>query len=163
MSQSLARLCRDPFTAQLLVLIAEQPGINTKQLAVRLNQTQGRTGKHLARLRHAGLLTALIPKMGNQSYGWRLAGHEVLSVEPEPEPIAATVEPEPEIAPEPIAEEDDLDDDNGDSDDEAGFSVVAHPSAPLPKGLTLEDLEWHRYWHSRAVQRANRLAELEKV
>ena len=163
MSESLARLCRDPFTAQLLVLIAEQPGISTKQLAVRLNQTQGRTGKHLARLRHAGLLTALIPKMGNQSYGWRLAGHEVLSVEPEPEPepepIAATVDPEPEIAPEPIAEEGDLDD----GDDEASFSVAAHPSAPLPKGLTPEDLEWHRYWQSRAVQRANRLAHLENV
>ncbi|MCC7221276.1 MAG: MarR family transcriptional regulator, partial [Candidatus Contendobacter sp.] len=138
MSESLARLCRDPFTAQLLVLIAEQPGINTRQLAARLNQTQGRTGKYLARLRQAGLLTALIPKMNNQPYRWMLAGYQ-----------APLVEPEPVITPEPVIEEDD----DGDDDDEAGFSVAAHPSAKLPKGLTPEDLEWHRYWQSHALQR----------
>ena len=67
---ALERLCRDPFTAQLLVLIADQPGTNTKQLAARLNQTQGRAGKYLARLRQAGMLTALIPKMNTN----RMAG-----------------------------------------------------------------------------------------
>ena len=173
MSESLARLCRDPFTAQLLVLIAEKPGTNTKQLADRLNQTQGRASKYLARLRQAGLLTALIPKMNNQPYGWMLAGYQAPLVEPEPEPIAAMVEPEPiavvpepEIAPElesepeapePVAE----DSDHEDGDDEAGFSVAAQPSAKLPKGLTQEDLEWHRYWHSRAMQRGHRAAQME--
>lgn len=120
MSESLARLCRDPFTAQLLVLIAEQPGINTRQLAARLNQTQGRTGKYLARLRQAGLLTALIPKMGNQSYGWMLAGYQ-----------APLVEPEPVITPEPVIEEDD----DGDDDDEAGFSVAAHRFFCNPRSI----------------------------
>ena len=161
MSEALERLCRDPFTAQLLVLIAEKPGTNTKQLAARLNQTQSRAGKYLARLRQAGLLTALIPKMSNQPYGWTLAGYQAPLVEPEPEPepepIAAM--PEPEIAPELVAENRYRDD--GGSDDEAGFNLTTWPSAKLPKGLTQEDLEWHRYWHSRAVQRCRRLAHLE--
>jgi DNA-binding transcriptional ArsR family regulator len=158
MSESLARLCRDPFTAQLLVLIAEQPGINTRQLAARLNQTQSRAGKYLARLRQAGLLTALIPKMGNQSYGWTLAGYQAPLVEPEP---VITPEPESEpiaALPEPVFEDRDDDD-----DDPAGFNRLLPHSAPLPKGLTPEDLEWHRYWHFRAVQRNRRLAELENA
>jgi hypothetical protein len=172
---ALERLCRDPFTAQLLVLIAEKPGTNTKQLAARLNQTQSRASKYLARLRQAGLLTALIPKMSNQPYRWTLTGYQAPLVEPEPEPIAAMVEPEPEPiavvpepeiapelesepeAPEPVAE----DSDHEDGDDEAGFSVAAQPSAKLPKGLTQADLDWHRYWHSRAVQRCSRLALME--
>ena len=168
MSEALERLCRDPFTAQLLVLIAEKPGTNTKQLAARLNQTQSRAGKYLARLRQAGLLTALIPKMSNQPYGWTLAGYQAPLVEPEPEPepepIAAM--PEPEIAPELESEPEALElvAENryrDDIDDVAGFNLITRASAKLPKGLTQEDLEWHRYWHSRAVQRCSRLAHLE--
>ena len=158
----------DPFAAQLLDLITDEPGISTVELADRLNQTKGRAGKYLARLRQAGLLTALIPKMSNRPYRWALAGYQAPRVEPEP--IAAMPEPEiaPELesepkAPEPVAENRDRD--NGGSDDEAGFNLTTWPSAKLPKGLTQEDLEWHRYWHSRAhsraMQRASRAAPLE--
>jgi len=164
-----------PFKVQLLGLIEGQPGISTVELAAQLNQTKKRTGTCLTRLRQSGFLTAIIPKISNQSYGWTLAGHEAPSVEPEPEPIAATAEPvitpkpeiapepepvitlEPEPEPEPVAE----DSDHEDGDDEAGFSVAAQPSAKLPKGLTQADLDWHRYWHSRAVQRCSRLALME--
>ena len=159
---ALERLCRDPFTAQLLVLIADQPGTNTKQLAARLNQTQGRAGKYLARLRQAGKVTAMIPKMNNQPYGWTLAGYQAPLVEPEP--IAAM--PEPEIAPELESEPEALElvAENryrDDSDDEAGFNLITRASAKLPKGVTQEDVGGHRYWHSRAVQRCSRLAHLE--
>ena len=153
---ALERLCRDPFTAQLLVLIADQPGTNTKQLAARLNQTQGRAGKYLARLRQAGMLTALSPKMNNQPYGWTMTGYQALSARLEPAP-ARTPEPEPFITPESVIEDSS---DHGD-DEEAGLNSATWPSAKLPKGLTQEDLEWHRYWHSRAVQRCSRLAHLE--
>ncbi len=164
----------DPCTAQLLDWIADEPGISTVKLAARLNQSRGRTGKYLARLRHAGLLTALIPKMGNRPYRWTLADDGPPRVEsppepkpiaatpkpkPKPEPIAAMPEPEPEIAPKPIANDSDSDHD----DEEAGFSVATLHSARLPKGLTQEDLDWHRYWHSRAMQRASHSPRLENV
>jgi len=146
MSESLARLCRDPFTAQVLALIAEKPGINTTQLAERLNQTRSHSAlrRQLAQLRQAGLLTARIPEKSNQSYGWTLAGYQAPLVEsgfgnrdsgiatPPPEPRTPPPEPRP----------------------------LRH-SAQLPTGLTEEDMAWHRYWHSRAVQRNHRLAELE--
>jgi hypothetical protein len=151
-----------PFKVQLLGLIEGQPGISTVELAAQLNQTKKRTGTCLTRLRQSGFLTAIIPKISNQSYGWTLAGHEAPSVEPEPEPIAATAEPvitpkpeiapepepEPVITPEPVAE--DIDD-----EEEAGFSITTPHSAQLSKGLTEEDMQWHRYWHSRAAQRAS--------
>ena len=163
MSEALARLCHDPFTAQLLVLIAERPGINTTQLAAQLKQTHSRVRRHLAQLRQAGLLTARIPENSNQSYGWTLAGYQVPPVEPEPEPepepIAAMPEPEPiatmpELAPEPVVEH---------HNDAAGGHRTMRHSATLPTGLTEEDMQWHRYWHSRAVQRSHRLAELENT
>ena len=154
MSEALARLCHDPFTAQLLVLIAERPGINTTQLAAQLKQTHSRVRRHLAQLRQAGLLTALIPENSNQSYGWTLAGYQAPPVEPEPEPIAAMPELEPVITPEPVVEH---------RNDAAGFSSAMRHSAKLPTGLTEEDMAWHRYWHSRAVQRNHRLAELENT
>ena len=147
--------CRDPFTAQLLDLIADQPGLSTAELGARLNQSRGRIGKRLARLRQAGVLTAVMPRFSNQPYGWTLAGPSAISVKPEPV-ITPEPEPEPEPEPKPVA------DDNG-GDEEAGFSIVLLHSAPLPKGLTQEDLEWHRYWHSRAMQRAGHWAPMEKV
>ena len=160
MSEALARLCHDPFTAQLLVLIAERPGINTTQLAERLNQTRSHSAlrRQLAQLRQAGLLTARIPEKSNQSYGWTLAGYQVPLVEPEPEPEPIAAMPEPEPAPKrakPGAENRD--------DDEPGFGSAMRHSAKLPTGLTEEDMQWHRYWHSRAVQRNHRLAELENT
>ncbi|MFZ4792389.1 MAG: winged helix-turn-helix transcriptional regulator, partial [Candidatus Competibacteraceae bacterium] len=118
--------CRDSFTVQLLDLITDEPGISTAELADRLNQSKGRTGKYLAKLRQARQLTAMIPKVSNRPYRWTLADYSPPCVEPEPEPepepIAATTEPEPEpiitlkpepepepvITPEPVAE--DIDD-----------------------------------------------------
>ena len=138
----------DPFTAQLLDLITDEPGISTAELADRLNQTKGRAGKYLAKLRQAGQLTAMIPKVSNRPYRWTLAGYHPPRVEPEPERIAAMPEPEPE----PVAEGIDIN--NGD-DEEADFSITTPHSAQLSKGLTQADLDWHRYWHSRAAQRAS--------
>ena len=157
MSEALERLCHDPFTAQLLVLIAERPGINTTQLAAQLKQTHSRVRRQLAQLRKIGLLAALIPEKSNQSYGWTLAGYQAPLVEPEP--IAAMPEPEPiatmpELAPEPVVEH---------RNDAAGGHRTMRHSATLPTGLTEEDMQWHRYWHSRAVQRNHRLAELENT
>jgi hypothetical protein len=134
----------DSFTAQLLDLIADEPGISTLELADQLNQSNGRTSKQLARLRSAGQLTAMIPKMSNRPYRWTLADYSPLLVEPEP--IAAMPQPEPIAAmpePEPIADN---------HDEEASFSVAALYSAKLPKGLTEEDMEWHRYWSAKALQ-----------
>ena len=148
MSEALERLCHDPFTAQLLVLIAERPGINTTQLAAQLKQTHSRVRRQLAQLRKIGLLAALIPEKSNQSYGWTLAGYQAPLVEPEP--IAAM----PELAPEPVVEH---------RNDAAGGHRTMRHSATLPTGLTEEDMQWHRYWHSRAVQRNHRLAELENT
>jgi len=142
MSEALARLCRDPFTAQLLVLIAEKPGINTTQLAERLNQTRSHSAlrRQLTQLRQAGLLTARIPEKSNQSYGWTLAGYQA--------PSENTAISESGVAssekPSPLANR---------------YSPLANRY--LPPGLTEEDMAWHRYWHSRAVQRNHRLAELE--
>jgi len=158
----------DPFTAQLLDWIADEPGISTVELSARLNQSKGRTGKYLARLRQAGQLTALIPKMSNRPYRWTLADDgpprtkrppKPIAATPKPEPIAAMPEPEPEIAPKPVADDSDSDHD----DEEAGFSVATLHSARLPKGLTQDDLDWHRYWHSRAMQRASHSPRLENV
>jgi hypothetical protein len=170
------RQWRDPFTAQLLDWIADEPGISTVKLAARLNQSKGRTGKYLARLRQAGQLTALIPKMGNRPYRWTLADYSPSTVEwppelepiaakpkPKPEPIAAMPEPEPEPEPEIALESVADGSDSNHDDEEAGFSVATLHSARLPKGLTQEDLDWHRYWHSRAVQRASHSPRLENV
>ena len=151
----------DPFTAQLLDLITDEPGISTVELADQLNQSKGRTGKYLARLRQSGQLTAMIPKVSNRPYRWTLAGYSSppVALPPEPELIAAKPKREPIIAPEPVAN----DSDSNNGDEEAGFSVATLDSAKLPKGLTQEDLDWHRYWHSRAMQRASHSPRLENV
>ena len=147
MSRTLEGICRDPFTAQLLVLIAEQPGINTRQLTARLNPQKDKTGQYLTVLKQAGLLKALVPQISNQPYGWALAGYQ-----------APLVEPEPVITPEPVIEEDDDDD-----DEKVSFNRARPHSARLPKGITEEDLAWQRYWQSRALQRVHRTAPLENA
>ena len=151
MSRTLEGVCRDPFTAQLMALIAEQPGINTRQLTARLNPQKDKTGQYLTVLKQAGLLKALVPHISNQPYGWALAGYQAPRVEPEP-----VIAPEPVITPEPVIEDEDEDD-----DEEISFNRARPHSASLPKGITEEDLEWHRYWQSRALQRVHRTAPLE--
>ena len=151
MSRTLEGICRDPFTAQMLALIAEQSGINTRQLTARLNQQKDKTGQYLTVLKQAGLLKARVPQISNHPYGWALAGYQAPRVEPEP-----VIAPEPVITPEPVIEEEDDDD-----DEKVSFNRARPHSASLPKGITEEDLEWHRYWHSRAVQRASHSAPLE--
>ena len=148
MSRTLEWICRDPFTAQLMALIAEQPGINTRQLATRMQQ-KDKTGQYLTVLKQAGLLKALVPPISNQPYGWALAGYQAPLVEPEP-----VIAPEPVITPEPVIEEED-------DDEEISFNRARPQSASLPKGLTQEDLEWHRYWQAHALQRVQRTASLE--